>query len=152
MKTKAEKLIKYWLIALILIGVDQFSKYLTTTNLTLGEVKPVINGILSITYLQNDGAAWSILTGQRWLFVLIAAIAIILITMLMLRFNNQKNYLIGLTFVLAGTIGNLIDRIINGYVVDMFQLDFINFPIFNCADLFLTIGIAWLAILIIREE
>ncbi|MCY9806855.1 signal peptidase II [Lentilactobacillus senioris] len=152
MAAKIKPILKYWLLALLLVGLDQLVKYLTTANLALGQVKSVITNVLSITYLQNDGAAWSILIGQRWLFILIATVAIILITVLMLHFNNQWKYLLGLSLVLAGTIGNLLDRIINGYVVDMFQLDFINFPIFNCADLFLTIGIAWLAILIIRED
>ena len=152
MATKLKPILKYWILALLLVGVDQLVKHWTTNNLTLGQEKSAIPNILSITYLQNDGAAWSILTGQRWLFILIAAVAILLITVLMIHFRSQKSYLIGLTLVLSGTVGNLIDRIINGFVVDMFQLDFINFPIFNCADLFLTFGIAWLAILIIRED
>lgn len=152
MATKIKPILKYWLLAILLVGIDQWVKHWTTANLVLGQTKSILKNILSITYLQNDGAAWSILTGQRWLFVLIAIIAIILITVLMVRFKTQWKYLLGLALVLAGTVGNLIDRIMNGYVVDMFQLDFVNFPIFNCADLFLTIGIVGLAILIIRED
>ena len=149
---KQAGLTKYWFLTILLIVFDQLVKYLTVTHLELGEVKSIVPDVFSITRLNNDGAAWSILTGQRWLFVLIGLVAIGIVTGLMIHYQKQPSFLVGLTFVLAGTVGNLLDRIMNGYVVDMFQLDFIDFPIFNCADLFLTIGIIWLAVLIIRED
>ncbi|GAY72989.1 signal peptidase II [Lentilactobacillus kosonis] len=141
----------YIIISVGLIGIDQLVKFWVVSSLQLGQVNSVINGVISITRLNNDGAAWSMLTGQRWLFVVIALIAAAFIIYYLFKFNGHVVYQISLTLLLAGTLGNLIDRIIQGYVVDMFQLDFINFPIFNCADMFLTIGIIILAFKIIRD-
>ncbi|WP_268913072.1 signal peptidase II [Lentilactobacillus sp. SPB1-3] len=141
----------YVLISALLIGIDQIVKSQVVSHLQLGQVNSVISGVFSITRLNNDGAAWSMLTGQRWLFVVIALVAAAFIIYYLFKFKGQTVYQISLTLLLAGTLGNLIDRILNGYVVDMFQLDFINFPIFNCADMFLTVGIIILAIKIVRD-
>lgn len=145
-------MILYFVLILVLIGIDQGIKMMTVANLSLGQVVNIIPNWFSLTRLNNSGAAWSILEGQKWFFVLVGLIATGLIITFMFHYKEKKMYLISLSLILAGTIGNLIDRIHNGYVVDMFQLDFANFPIFNGADIFLTIGIIILAVLIIKEK
>ncbi|AEB73341.1 signal peptidase II [Lentilactobacillus buchneri] len=135
-----------------LIAIDQIVKHLVVASLALGDSFSVINGVLSITRINNTGAAWSILSGHQFIFVIIAILAAILVTYFIVRYWSNMPYRIGLGLLLAGTLGNVIDRIMNNHVVDMFQLDFINFPIFNCADMYLTFGILILAIAIIRES
>ncbi len=135
-----------------LIAIDQIVKHLVVASLALGDSFSVINGILSITRINNTGAAWSILSGHQFIFVIIAILAAILVTHFIVRYWSNMPYRIGLGLLLAGTLGNVIDRVMNNHVVDMFQLDFINFPIFNCADMYLTFGILILAIAIIRES
>ncbi|AQW22058.1 signal peptidase II [Lentilactobacillus curieae] len=141
----------YILLSALLICIDQLVKHLVVANLHLGQVNPVIDGLLSITRLNNTGAAWSMLSGQQWLFVVIALVAALAIIYYMFKFRGHFLYQFSLSLLLAGALGNVIDRIFQGHVVDMFQLDFINFPIFNCADMFLTFGILILAITIIKD-
>ncbi|KRL64689.1 signal peptidase II [Lentilactobacillus diolivorans DSM 14421] len=111
-----------------------------------------MGGLLSITRINNTGAAWSIFSGHQFIFVIIALVATVLIIYFLNQYWQNIPYRIGLGLLLAGTLGNVIDRIFYSHVVDMFQLDFINFPIFNCADMYLTFGIIILAIAIIREK
>lgn len=132
----------YLFISLFGVLADQGLKNYIVSNYTVGEVHQIIPGILSFNYLQNDGAAWNILTGQMWLFYAISVIAIAVC--LYFLFNKKyKNALfdVGLALVLGGIIGNFIDRLHLKYVVDMLQLDFINFNIFNIADSAITTGV-----------
>lgn len=132
----------YLFISLFVVLADQGLKNYIVSNYTVGEVHQIIPGILSFNYLQNDGAAWNILTGQMWLFYAISVIAIA--ACLYFLFNKKyKNALfdVGLALVLGGIIGNFIDRLHLKYVVDMLQLDFINFNIFNIADSAITTGV-----------
>lgn len=132
----------YLFISLFVVLADQGLKNYIVSNYTVGEVHQIIPGILSFNYLQNDGAAWNILTGQMWLFYAISVIAITVC--LYFLFNKKyKNALfdVGLALVLGGIIGNFIDRLHLKYVVDMLQLDFINFNIFNIADSAITTGV-----------
>lgn len=136
---------------IVLIVIDQLVKHFVVASLALGESFSVVNGVLSITRINNTGAAWSILSGHQFVFVIIAILAAVLVSYFIVKYWSNMSYRIGLGLLLAGTLGNVIDRIVNNHVVDMFQLDFINFPIFNCADMYLTFGILILAIAIIRE-
>ena len=132
----------YLFISLFVVSADQGLKNYIVSNYTVGEVHQIIPGILSFNYLQNDGAAWNILTGQMWLFYAISVIAIAVC--LYFLFNKKyKNALfdVGLALVLGGIIGNFIDRLHLKYVVDMLHLDFINFNIFNIADSAITTGV-----------
>jgi signal peptidase II len=136
---------------IVLIVIDQLVKHFVVASLALGESFSVVNGVLSITRINNTGAAWSILSGHQFVFVIIAIFAAVLVSYFIVKYWSNISYRIGLGLLLAGTLGNVIDRVVNNHVVDMFQLDFINFPIFNCADMYLTFGILILAIAIIRE-
>ena len=146
-------LVVYFLISALLVGLDQWSKYLTVQNISLGETKESIPGFLSLTHLRNTGAAWSLLEGKMIFFYVITVIVSVVIIYLLIK-NYKKSiwYSVGLSFVLAGAIGNFIDRVRLGYVVDMLQTDFMNFPIFNVADSTLVVGVICIFIYLILDE
>ncbi|KRL14067.1 hypothetical protein FD09_GL001227 [Schleiferilactobacillus perolens DSM 12744] len=130
----------------MIVGFDQWLKVWIVQNVPFGESRPVIKGVFSLAHVQNDGAAWSILSGRQPFLIGITVVA--LVALLWLAFHYRTNVLLltGLSFMLAGAIGNFIDRLRQGYVVDMFQLDFINFPVANVADIAMTVGVAVLFI------
>ncbi|MGO2940430.1 MAG: signal peptidase II [Pseudolactococcus laudensis] len=140
----------------IILGLvlDQVVKMAVVKNIGLSEQKPVIKGVLSLTHLRNNGAAWSILEGQQWFFVLTTVLVLAVAIWFWLKNLSKNWYAIGLTLIISGALGNFIDRVRQGYVVDMFQLDFINFPIFNVADILLSIGfvVLFIGILIEKDE
>lgn len=146
-------LVVYFFISALLVGLDQWSKYLTVQNISLGETKEFIPGFLSLTHLRNTGAAWSLLEGKMIFFYVITVIVSVVIIYLLIK-NYKKSiwYSVGLSFVLAGAIGNFIDRVRLGYVVDMLQTDFMNFPIFNVADSTLVVGVICIFIYLILDE
>ncbi|MBO0461733.1 signal peptidase II [Enterococcus sp. DIV1298c] len=147
-------LVIYWIISALIVGLDQWVKWLIVENFALGETKSVIPGILSLNHIRNFGAAWSLLEGKMWFFTVVTIIAVVVVLTLMIknRNNGSRWFMVGLTLILAGAIGNFIDRVRLGYVVDMFQTDFMNFPIFNVADVSLVIGVICVLIYIILDE
>ena len=146
-------LVVYFLISALLVGLDQWSKYLTVQNISLGETKEFIPGFLSLTHLRNTGAAWSLLEGKMIFFYVITVIvSVVIIYLLIKKYKKSIWYSVGLSFVLAGAIGNFIDRVRLGYVVDMLQTDFMNFPIFNVADSTLVVGVICIFIYLILDE
>ena len=141
------------IVIVALIALDQWVKFEIVKNIQLGEVKPFIPKILSLTYLRNTGAAFSILENQQWLFAVITLVVIgAAIWDLSKHIKGSAWLLSGLSLIIAGGIGNFIDRVRQGFVVDMFQLDFINFAIFNVADSYLTIGVMVLVVMMLKEE
>ena len=141
------------IVIVALIALDQWVKFEIFKNIQLGEVKPFIPKILSLTYLRNTGAAFSILENQQWLFAVITLVVIgAAIWYLSKHIKGSAWLLSGLSLIIAGGIGNFIDRMRQGFVVDMFQLDFINFAIFNVADSYLTIGVLVLIVMMLKEE
>lgn len=128
-------------------------KWWTVSHLSLHVTYPFLDNVISLFYLQNDGAAWGILSGKMWLFYIITVIVVLLL-LYMLHTDGKSNRWLatGLSLIIAGALGNFIDRIRLGYVVDMFQLDFIDFPIFNIADMSLTFGVIILLIYIVFIE
>jgi signal peptidase II len=139
-------------IILILTICDQLLKSWVASSIVLGGSKQLIPGIIELTNLRNSGAAWSIFEGQQTFFTIITIVAIIVIGYFIWQYRKNIPMLIGLSLIMAGTIGNFIDRLRQGYVVDMFETTFINFPIFNIADMCLTIGVIWLIICILKEK
>jgi signal peptidase II len=130
------------LFALGIVGVDQLTKYLVLVNIPLyGEV-PFIPGVLKLTYVQNTGAAFSMLEGQSWLFMLVFAVMTVLIFVEYFKkpmpFTKLERWCIAAIY--GGGLGNVIDRVFRHYVVDMIQTEFIEFPVFNVADCFITCG------------
>ena len=140
-------------VIVALIALDQWVKFEIVKNIQLGEVKPFLPKILSLTYLRNTGAAFSILENQQWLFAVITLVVIgAAIWYLSKHIKGSIWLLSSLSLIIAGGIGNFIDRMRQGFVVDMFQLDFINFAIFNVADSYLTIGVMVLVVMMLKEE
>jgi signal peptidase II len=131
-----------FLFAALIVALDQFFKQWILRTLDLGETGPaIIPGVLGLTRWENDGAMLNILSGQQWLLAAIAFGAAVVLVMILLRYNEGFWGTLGLAAVLGGTIGNLADRIFNdGKVVDMFETLFMRFPIFNIADIFITMG------------
>ncbi|MFR0611173.1 signal peptidase II [Limosilactobacillus balticus] len=139
-------------VILILTICDQLLKSWVASSIVLGGSKQLIPGIIELTNLRNSGAAWSLFEGQQTFFTIITIIAIIVIGYFIWQYRKNASMIIGLALIMAGTIGNFIDRLRQGYVVDMFETTFINFPIFNIADMCLTIGVIWLIICILKEK
>ena len=130
------------LMAAGIVAADQLTKYWVVANIPLHENLEAIPGLFHLTYVQNTGAAFSSFQGMQWLFLII-----FLLFTFGILWEFSKNYFGFSTFerwciaaVYAGGLGNMIDRLRLGYVVDMIAVDFINFPVFNIADCFITCG------------
>ena len=137
----------------ILIVLDQLVKSYVVQNIALGEIKSWIPNLVSLTYLQNRGAAFSILQDQQLLFAVITLVVVVgAIWYLHKHMEDSLWMVLGLILIIAGGLGNFIDRISQGFVVDMFHLDFINFAIFNVADSYLTVGVVVLLLAMLKEE
>ena len=130
------------LFAAGIVAADQFTKYLTVANIALWEDVPFIPGLLQLTYVQNTGAAFSTFEGQQWMFALIFAAFTGLVLYEYFKkpmaFKPFERWCI--VSIWAGGLGNMIDRVRLGFVVDMIELEFIRFPVFNVADCFITCG------------
>lgn len=134
----------YLIAALLILISDQALKYYVTLNIPLGEgVVSFIPGVMSLVRYHNTGAAFSMLSGggARWAFVVLA-VAFTAATIYIIMHRTIKSPMINwaMLMVSAGAVGNAIDRAFYGYVVDMFRTDFMNFAIFNVADIFICIG------------
>lgn len=141
------------IVAAVLIVLDQLVKDWTVANIALDTVEPFLPGFMSLAYLRNYGAAWSILQNQQWFFTIVTIAAVTgLIWYYIKQIQGNIWTLFSLSLMIAGALGNFIDRIRLGYVVDMFHLDFINFPVFNVADICLSVGVGILFICIMKEE
>ena len=130
------------LFAAIIVAADQFTKFLTVANIALGERVPFIPGLLRFTYVRNTGAAFSSFEGQQWLFALIFVVFTALILWeyrkKSMPFSTFERWCIAAIY--GGGLGNMIDRVRLGYVVDMIETEFMEFPVFNVADCFITCG------------
>ena len=133
------------LIISIVIGIDQFTKFIIVKNLVIGGSITVINKFFYIYHIGNIGAAWNILEGQRVLFIIISSIASLAILYFLVKSKN-KLLKLTLSLIFSGAIGNLIDRVLKGSVTDFLRFDFgsYTFPIFNVADMSVVIGSALL--------
>ena len=122
-----------------LIALDQVTKFLVSANLKLNETFPVLKGIFNITLVHNTGIAFGLFKGMLLIFIFSSVVAVFFIILCAGRFRHGYGRLrVGLLFILAGTIGNLIDRIRLGHVIDFIDLRI--WPVFNMADIVITIG------------
>jgi signal peptidase II len=157
-----EKIMLIWLIIIAgVVFLDQLTKWLTVINLDLRESITVIDGFFSFTYVQNKGAAFSMLSNHRWVFMTISTVAIVALSIYLWKKRKDSKLLgVALSFIIGGGIGNMVDRTILGYVIDF--LDFIigrdanghpiHFAIFNIADTFVCVGVGLFALYIILDE
>lgn len=131
----------FWTVATVALILDQLTKYLTVITFELGETIPLWPGVFHLTYVRNTGAAFSFFQGGvawlKWLSLMVSLMLIILAWKEKLSTIEQWGY--GL--ILAGALGNGIDRFLFGYVVDFFDFRLINFPVFNMADVCINIGV-----------
>ena len=130
------------LFALGVVGIDQLTKYLTVANIPLFTDVQFLPGFLDLTYVRNTGAAFSMLEGQIWLFIVIFIVMTLLIFLEYFKsplpFTKLERWCIAAIY--GGGIDNMIDRISRGFVVDMIKTEFMEFPVFNVADCFITCG------------
>jgi signal peptidase II len=129
-------------VAAMLLVLDQWLKYWITANLPLGESMPFLPGFIEFLTVHNYGAAWSSFSGQRWLLLGVTAVLICAVLYAVARrIVRHPLGLAACALILSGGIGNLIDRIRLGYVVDMFHLEFWpTYPVFNVADICVVVG------------
>ena len=164
MSKKAKRNLIALAVIALLCALDQFTKYLVVANMQLGESIPLIEGVFQLRYIRNEGAAWSILEGKQIVFIILTPIVIFFLTKMFLTLPEEKKYTpvrVIIVFLTAGAIGNLIDRIwggevlFKGGVVDFFDFCLINFPVFNVADIYVSLSVVALFILMIfkyKEE
>ncbi|MBQ8946906.1 MAG: signal peptidase II [Lachnospiraceae bacterium] len=130
-----------FLIALVVL--DQFSKAWAVASLKDKPAIPIINGVLELNYLENKGAAFGMLQNQRIFFILVAIVILTCIVYILVKAPCTKRYFILhvlLSLIAAGAIGNMIDRVSLNYVVDFIYFKLIDFPVFNCADIYVTVS------------
>ena len=130
------------LFAAGIVAADQYTKFLTVANIPLHGHADLMPGVLGLTYVRNTGAAWSSFEGMIWLFALVFAVLTVAIiwefSKKRLPFTTLERWCIAAIY--GGGLGNMIDRLRLGYVVDMIETEFMSFPVFNVADCFITCG------------
>jgi signal peptidase II len=129
-----------YVLAAAVYGVDQVLKWLVRTHMALGQTIPVAPPVVVLAYIRNPGAAWGVLSGARWLLVVVAVLVAAGVVYAHRHYRPRGPALVGLALVLGGALGNLTDRIWSGTVVDYIYLEFIHFPVFNFADVAIDVG------------
>lgn len=143
----------YYIIALVAVIIDQLTKYLVVTKMELGQSIPLIADVFHLTSHRNMGAAFGILQNQRALFIVITIAVIVGIIVSLKRIGtSQPRVSLALSLVLGGAVGNFIDRVSTGKVVDFLDFTLINFPIFNVADAAITVGVGLLILDLLLES
>ena len=131
----------YFLLAALLVALDQLVKYLVLTYIPLGGHVPFLPYMVELTYVQNTGAAFSMFEEHTWLLALVSLVmSAVLAVALWKNFFRHPLGKVTLTLLLAGAVGNLIDRVFRGFVVDMFNVLFMHFAVFNVADICVVVG------------
>ena len=140
------------LLLFLLISVDQYAKFLAVAHLKGQNAIPLIRGVLEFNYLENTGAAFGMLQNQKVFFIFVAVVILGAIAFIIFKLPDKRKYTvihILLVMIAAGAIGNMIDRIRLNYVVDFIYFVLINFPIFNVADIYVTVATAVLIIMLL---
>ncbi|MFC3882649.1 signal peptidase II [Bacillus songklensis] len=144
----------YYMIAVLIIALDQITKWMVVKQMELGESIEIIPNFLYITSHRNRGAAWGILQGKMWFFYIITILVIVALVIYIQRLKKEERWLgIALGLMLGGAVGNFIDRVWRKEVVDFINTYIFtyDFPIFNVADSALVIGVGLIFVLILFE-
>ena len=142
----------YSVIIIVGIFLDQLTKFLTSSFMELYESIPIIKDVIHITYIQNTGAAFGMMKDSRWIFMIVSTVMIIALSLyLYLGHAENRFYGISIAMIISGGIGNMIDRIALGYVVDMIDFTLIDFAVFNGADSFVCVGAGLLILALILD-
>ncbi len=141
---------RVWMLlpAVVLVALDQVFKYLAVQFLREEPAFVLVDGIFELVYVENTGAAFNILNNQRWFFIIVTSVVMLFLLAVILSGRYRRHPLLNVSFVLvlSGGIGNLIDRIVHGYVIDYLYFKWIDFPVFNFADCCLVIGAIFMLI------
>ncbi len=145
---------KILLGSIICLFLDILSKYLIDRFFVVMESKTIINKFLFITKIYNDGASWNILSGNTIILIIITIIFLLFLLIYQKRFKINKRNIISFSMIYGGIIGNLLNRIIYGYVIDFIdiKLGHYNFPVFNLADIFIVLGVLLLLYSIYKKD
>ncbi len=145
---------KILLISTIVLALDQISKALIDITMKFGQSIPVLKNFFHITYYQNTGAAWGIMNSRTFLLISLTIIILIIIYRYMYSFKQNKRNILAFGLLIGGIVGNLLDRIIFGYVRDFLDFYVFNydFPVFNVSDMAIVAGIFLLIIAIVKGE
>ena len=144
----------YAIVAVLAVILDQAVKYWTTVNIVVdtGEAK-LLPGLIHLANVHNTGAAFSFLEGARWFFVVLCIVFVLVVVYALAKdLITHPVCRWASIFVLAGAVGNCIDRIVCGFVVDMFEFEFFRFPVFNVADIYITVGVIIFCIALLLEK
>ena len=134
-------MIGYLVFATVWVALDQGVKFLVRASIPLHTSQSFIPGLFDLTYVRNTGAAFSILSSETWILTVLSGVATaVLLVLLLRRVLPTRMGMLSLTLLLAGAAGNFIDRLAFGYVTDMFETTFMQFPVFNVADIGVVIG------------
>ena len=134
----------------LIVAADQITKALTVQNIPYGDQAALIPGVVHLTYVRNTGAAFSMFSGMRWLFLALVAAYFVCTWVLIRRGTFRRTVeLWCLAAIGGGALGNAVDRALTGKVVDMIELEFMKFAVFNVADCFITCGAAVLIVYIL---
>lgn len=140
----------WFIIAAVIVGLDQFFKYMVISNISLTDTVEFIKGIINFVYVKNTGAAFGIFAGKTYILSIVSVLVCAALILFMIKNKNKSTMLsLSLSMVLGGAIGNLIDRIVRGYVIDYIEPMFIDFPVINFADVAITVGAFLLVIYVI---
>lgn len=144
----------YFILIAVLVMVDQVLKYLAQAFLKPISTFPLVQNVFHLTYGENTGAVFSILQGkQTFLIMITSLVTLFLIVYLIQNYKSQNRLLlISLTFIISGALGNLTDRIRLNYVVDFFDFNLVNYPIFNMADVFIVSGSIYIAYFVLLSQ
>ncbi len=157
-KKKRNRLLLDVLFLVLLVAMDQLTKYFAIVKLKNQPAVPIIPNVFELNYLENRGAAFGLLQNQKFFFLFSGVIILLVILFVLFKIPDKKKYRmlnLFLVMIIGGGIGNMIDRIRFDYVVDFLSFVLINFPIFNVADMYVTISMIGLAVLILfvyKEE
>ncbi len=144
---------KLFIYTIIFVFLDQLTKGLVNIYMNLNQSIEIIPNFLNITYVHNTGAAFSIFEGARWFFIITAIIALNVIYIFFIKDKKLKNSeIIIYSLLISGIIGNLVDRILFGYVIDFIDVNIFDFAIFNLADSFIVIAVILLLIIMVGEK
>lgn len=139
---------KLFIYTVIFVFIDQLSKGLINIGMNLNQSIEIIPNFLNLTYVHNTGAAFSIFEGAKWFFIITAIIVLNIIYIFFIKDKELKNSEIVIySLLISGIIGNLIDRVVFGYVIDFIDVNIFNFAIFNLADSFIVIAVVLLLIM-----
>lgn len=137
---RGKRALGYGVFVLDLLALDALSKLWTVTHLQLGESRRFLPGVIDLTRVHNYGAAWSSFSGMRWFLIAATGVGLAAIVWLLWKIVRHPLGTWSLLLVLGGGLGNLRERIVQGYVVDMIDLAFMPYPVFNVADIFVVCG------------